>query len=634
MPCWWRAGSLRPSPRPLPHTYSGVRPPSPSSRVRGPVRGKLLSGRGACQNRLPVLGVLAWEDYSPGSSRPGHPTPPGYGVVRSLWEQARRERGYLSLDSDSRLLSFLVSWYEANAGGGTACIPMTRPAIGDETGVCSRTVNRGVRALRERGSPRHPEWKKFSSAITQYLRLRAELERRLGSTAGATLMEGFSCFIPTAPFATLTSQALTHEQKLMSLAKEAENAFDVLDIPPRTRHFFETGAINDSSSRGTPLPPPVHPARLRSVRPAGQRLPPPAAALRIWTSCSFPLMTLYRHVPSITNFPVYRAIWTPSSTPSWTAGATREARRKLRLFPQPSGPHHHRLLLPCHLGPAATRAGRLLLEVLSEVQNTVPNFTLKYDPEVTPDAFAEAAIRCSPACSTRPCAAIPPTGTPLTTTACRAVTTSCPSGAAYTPHPGHPHPPGGRRRGVEHFVEELLPGVPAPDDRLHERAHPLPGGAVRLLPSSFLVQGGPYLRRPPSAHVRRHRSGRGGQPPAPGPGLVYGREGEADALGVRIMEKIDAVVKTLPAAHSPDREPLPAPRPGGPGPRRGHHLRRAYPRGSEPESFADHLRHCARFHPLFPRRVGTSSPSPPMWEQNPAALLDVVKGPSPLGYTT
>ena len=38
-------------------------------------------------------------------------------VVRSLWEQARRERGYLSLDSDSRLLSFLVSWYEANAGG-------------------------------------------------------------------------------------------------------------------------------------------------------------------------------------------------------------------------------------------------------------------------------------------------------------------------------------------------------------------------------------------------------------------------------------------------------------------------------------------------------------------------------------
>ena len=99
-------------------------------------------------------------------------------VVRSLWEQARRARGYLSLDSDSRLLSFLVSWYEANAGGGTACIPMTRPAIGDETGVCSRTVNRGVRALRERGFL-DIQSGKIQLSHPQYLRLRAELERRL-----------------------------------------------------------------------------------------------------------------------------------------------------------------------------------------------------------------------------------------------------------------------------------------------------------------------------------------------------------------------------------------------------------------------------------------------------------------------
>ena len=99
-------------------------------------------------------------------------------VVRSLWEQARRERGDLSLDSDSRLLSFLVSWYEANAGGGTACIPMTRPAIGDETGVCSRTVNRGVRALRERGFL-DIQSGKIQLSHPQYLRLRAELERRL-----------------------------------------------------------------------------------------------------------------------------------------------------------------------------------------------------------------------------------------------------------------------------------------------------------------------------------------------------------------------------------------------------------------------------------------------------------------------
>ena len=99
----------------------------------------------------------------------------------AFWERfqlARRERGHLSRDSDSRLLSFLVSWYEANAGGGTACIPMTRPAIGDETGVCSRTVNRGVRALRERGFL-DIQSGKIQLSHTQYLRLRAELERHL-----------------------------------------------------------------------------------------------------------------------------------------------------------------------------------------------------------------------------------------------------------------------------------------------------------------------------------------------------------------------------------------------------------------------------------------------------------------------
>ena len=119
-------------------------------------------------------------------------------VVRSLWEQARRERGYLSLDSDSRLLSFLVSWYEANAGGGTACIPMTRPAIGDETGVCSRTVNRGGARPPGAGIPRHPE-RKNSAQPHPIPPAPRGAGAAPGRRPGHTLMEGFSCFIPTAP---------------------------------------------------------------------------------------------------------------------------------------------------------------------------------------------------------------------------------------------------------------------------------------------------------------------------------------------------------------------------------------------------------------------------------------------------
>lgn len=94
-------------------------------------------------------------------------------------------------------------------------------------------------------------------------------------------------FHSDSAFATLTSQALTHEQKLMNLAKEAENAFDVLDIPPRTRHFFETGAINDLFEGHAPYRP-------GTSCPTTERLSARAAPssacrrLRIWTSCSFP----------------------------------------------------------------------------------------------------------------------------------------------------------------------------------------------------------------------------------------------------------------------------------------------------------------------------------------------------------
>ena len=91
-------------------------------------------------------------------------------------------------------------------------------------------------------------------------------------------------FHSDSAFATLTSQTLTHEQKLMNLAKEAENAFDVLDIPPRTRHFFETGAINDLFEGHAPYRPRyILPDYGAFVRQGSAFL-----RLRIWTSCSFP----------------------------------------------------------------------------------------------------------------------------------------------------------------------------------------------------------------------------------------------------------------------------------------------------------------------------------------------------------
>ncbi|GAB1456331.1 hypothetical protein MASR2M48_16390 [Spirochaetota bacterium] len=47
----------------------------------------------------------------------------------------------------------------------------------------------------------------------------------------------------------------------------------------------------------------------------------------------------------------------------------------------------------CHadIGPEATTAGRLILELTREQKNAVPNISLKYDPERTSDEFAMLA---------------------------------------------------------------------------------------------------------------------------------------------------------------------------------------------------------------------------------------------------
>ena len=48
-----------------------------------------------------------------------------------------------------------------------------------------------------------------------------------------------------------------------------------------------------------------------------------------------------------------------------------------------------------NIGPRATKAGRLLLEVEAELEHAVPNITMKYEEGVTEDDFALEAIRCA-----------------------------------------------------------------------------------------------------------------------------------------------------------------------------------------------------------------------------------------------
>ncbi len=107
--------------------------------------------------------------------------------------------------------------------------------------------------------------------------------------------------------------------------------------------------------------------------------------------CLDGLMILYRHVPSITSFPVFIGHLDQLFEPFMTDEATDYVKIKRFLN------HIDKTITDsfCHadIGPYETTAGRLILKAVIELENPTPNMTLRYDKAKTSRAFAELAAK-------------------------------------------------------------------------------------------------------------------------------------------------------------------------------------------------------------------------------------------------
>ena len=196
----------------------------------------------------------------------------------------------------------------------------------------------------------------------------------------------------------VTSKGLTYEQKVVALAHAAENSLEVLEIPEKTRHYMETGAICDLDEGHAPYRPRyIMPDYEAAVKKGCEflQLDPPKDLDEV---IQF-LEILYRHVPSITSYPVYLGNIDRLIEPFLEGVSDEEAEKKLRLFLI----YLDRTITDgfCHanLGPEETRTGRIILKLEKELQNAVPNLTLKSDPDITPDSYGELALYTSLYCA-------------------------------------------------------------------------------------------------------------------------------------------------------------------------------------------------------------------------------------------
>jgi len=190
---------------------------------------------------------------------------------------------------------------------------------------------------------------------------------------------------------------LTYQQKLHGLARVAEETVDVLEISPQVQKLRDQGIICDLFEGAAPYRPRYIAPDYQKALGQGCEFLDLAPPQDIWETTAF-LQILYKHVPSITTFPVYLgnldSLLEPFVQSSReVTGSLDEAEKAIRLFLQ----HIDRTLNDsfCHadLGPQATLAGELILQITAQQKNAVPNLTLLYDPEITSDDFASLAAK-------------------------------------------------------------------------------------------------------------------------------------------------------------------------------------------------------------------------------------------------
>ncbi len=181
---------------------------------------------------------------------------------------------------------------------------------------------------------------------------------------------------------------LTYPQRLIELAKAAENLPDPVPLSEDAQYFVEKGVVFDMGEGNAPYRPRyVVPDYDRFMEQGSKflMLDPPKD---IWDAVAN-LTILYRFVPSVIAGPVYIGHIDRLLEPF--VKDEEEARHAIRLFLT----HVDRTVSDsfCHadIGPYDTKAGRIILELLAQMQRPTPNMSMIYNQH-TPDDFALKAI--------------------------------------------------------------------------------------------------------------------------------------------------------------------------------------------------------------------------------------------------
>jgi len=433
---------------------------------------------------------------------------------------------------------------------------------------------------------------------------------------------------------TIKSPILTHEQKVAALAGSADSLLEVLDLPEGLDELLnqsiETQCICDLFEGHAPVRPRyIIPDYAKFMREGSRflQLDPPKDLYEAINS----LLIFYKHVPSITNFPVYLGALDELFEPFINDVDEEQAKKLLRLFMT----HIDRTVLDsfshANVGPKDTKAGRLILEVEAELENAVPNITMKYEEGVTSDAFALCGIHTALK-SAKPSFANhkmfqSELGEDYVIASCYNGLKL--GGGSYTLCRLILGNIAKKSENIKDFKEKQLPYVCDIMARYMDARIKFEVEESGFFENNFLAKEG-FIHRDRFTAM----FGMVGMAECvdilmekEGTAFRYGQDKQADDLGVEIME----VIENFNINHiNPYCEVT-----------NGNFLLHAQvgiaqdvgvtpgtriPIGEEPEELLNHLKHCARFHKYFPSGTGDIFPIDTTVHANPEFVLDIIKG--------
>ena len=433
---------------------------------------------------------------------------------------------------------------------------------------------------------------------------------------------------------TIKSPELTHEQKITCLAGKADSLLEVLELPEGLQELMnvpiETRCICDLSEGHAPMRPRYIVPDYGKFMREGCRFLQLAPPTDLYEALNH-LLIFYKHVPSITNYPVYLGQLDELLEPFIDTVDEKQAKKLLKMFMI----HIDRTVLDsfahADIGPKASKTGRLLLEVEAELENAVPNLTLKYEEGVTEDEFALEAVNCALHSAKPSFANHAMFSSELTS---NYVIASCYNGlplggGSYTLCRMILGNIAKRSENIRDFMENQLPYVMNIMARYMDERIRFEVCESGFFENNFLAKEGFISRERFTAmfglvglaecvNLLLEKEGQKGR---------FGRDENANDLGVSIMEAI----KNFNERHTnPYCEVT-----------RGHFLLHAQvgitedigispgtriPIGEEPEELIDQLLVLGRFHKYFPSGTGDIFPIDLTIHKNLDYILDIVKG--------